>query len=168
MRPFQQDAHLLGTMPGIQEQIAAALVAEIGSDMSVFPSAEHLSAWAGLCSGNNQTAGKRNSGKTAKGNRWLRRSLCQAARSASHAKQTYLSARFRRLAARRGKTRATVAVAHTILVIAYHVLNNLLPCRELGPDHFDRLQLERIKRALVRRLQSLGYQVQIQPAVNAA
>jgi transposase len=168
MRPFQAEVDLLKTIPGVKDQVAAALVAEVGVDMSQFPTELHLSAWAGMCPGNNESAGKRKSGHTAKGNRWLRRALSQAAWAASHTKNTYLSAQYRRLAGRRGKKRAIVAVGHTILVIAYHMLNRRQPYQELGGDFFDRFRPEHLKRALVRRLEKLGYEVELRPREDAA
>ncbi len=161
MRPFEAEVQRLATIPGVQEQVARALVAEIGTDMAPFPSAMHLTSWAGLCPGNNESAGKRKSGRTTKGSRWLRRCLSQAAWAASHTKDTYLSAQFRQIARRRGKKRAIIAVAHSILVIAYHILHNGTSYQDLGADHFDRLRPDRLKRYYVRRLQALGYEVAV-------
>jgi len=167
MRPFTAARTLLMTIPGVKEQASAVIVAEMGVNMSQFPSDQHLASWAGLCSGNNQSAGKRKSGKTPKGDGWLRSALCQAAWAASHTKNTYLSAQFRRIAARRGKKRAIVAVAHTIAVIAYHVLKTGNPYQELGGNYLDTLQPERLKRSLLRRLRNLGYEVAVQPVAAA-
>jgi transposase len=165
MRPFTAARALLMTIPGVKEQTSAVIVAEIGVNMSQFPSAQHLASWAGLCSGNNQSAGKRKSGKTPKGDGWLRCGLCQAAWAASHTKNTYLSAQFRRIAARRGKKRAIVAVAHSIGVIAYQILKTGKPYMELGANYLDSLQPERLKRSLLRRLRNMGYEVNLQPVV---
>ena len=154
----------LRTIPGIQQSAAEAIVAEIGSDMAVFPSAGHLASWAGLCSGNHESAGKRQSGRTTKGNRWLREMLVQCAWAASHTKQTYLSAQFWRIAARRGQKRAAVAVGHTLLVIIYHVLKRHSTYHELGGDYFDRLGQQRLTRGLVNRLERLGHKVTLEPA----
>jgi len=159
---YQEALTLCTTIPGIEEVAAANLIAEIGTNMDQFPSAQHLASWAGICPGNHESAGKRLSGKPHKGNAWLRRSLCQAAWAASHTKATYLSARFRRLAARKGKKRAIVAVAHSILVIVYHVLKTKQPYRELGVDYFDRTRAAQLKRYLVKRLENLGLQVTVQ------
>ena len=144
------------TIPGIAEVAAANLIAEIGVNREQFPSAQHLASWAGLCPGNHQSAGQRLSGTPRKGSAWLRRSLCQAAWAASHAKQSYLAARFRRLAARKGKTRASVAVAHTILLSLYHMLKTKQPDRELGADFLDRRHATQVKRYLLKRLERLG------------
>jgi transposase len=164
MRGYQQALDLCLTIPGIEKVAAANLIAEIGVNMDQFPSAQHLASWSGLCPGNNESAGKRLSGKARNGNVWLRRNLCQAAWAASHTKNTYLSAQFRRLAARKGKKRAIVAVAHTILVIVFHMLKNQQPYRDLGADYFDRRNSEQLRRSLVRRLEGLGLKVTICPA----
>jgi len=158
---YQRAVDLCTTIPGIEVVAAGNLIAEIGVNMDQFPSAQHLASWAGLCPGNNESAGKRLSGKASNGNVWLRRNLCQAAWAASHTKNTYLSAQFRRLAARKGKKRAIVAVGHTILVIVYHMLKNQQPYRDLGSDYFDRRNSEQLKWSLIRRLEGLGLQVSV-------
>jgi len=137
--PFAEAVQRLATIPGIDERAAENILAEIGTDMAQFPSAGHLASWTGMCSGNRESAGKRRSGRTTKGNRWLRATLVQVAWAASHTKNTYLSAQYHRLAGRRGKKRALVAVGHTLLVIVYHVLRDQTTYRELGADYFDRL-----------------------------
>lgn len=167
-RPFQEAIQRLTTIPGIQKRTAENLIAEIGPNMEQFPSAAHLASWAGLCPGNNESAGKRKSGKTPKGNRWLGRCLTEASWAASRTKNTYLAAQYRRLAPRRGKKRAIVAVAHTILIAAYHMLRSSVPFQELGPDYFDRLDPESLTRYLVRRLEKLGHKVTLEPMHNAA
>jgi len=161
MRAYQDVIFLCTTIPGIEEVAAANLIAEIGVDMEQFGSAPQLASWAGMCPGNNESAGKRLSGKARSGCVWLRRSLCQAAWAASHTKNTYLAAQFRRIAARKGKKRAIVAVGHTILVILYHMLKNRQPYRDLGADYFDRRDADQVKRSLMRRLERLGFQVTI-------
>jgi transposase len=165
---YQDAITLCTTIPGIEEVAAANLVAEIGVNMEQFPSAQHLASWAGLCPGNHESAGKRLSGTSRKGNAWLRRSLCQAAWAAAHTKDTYLATRFRRLAARKGKKRAIVAVAHTILVMVYHMLKAKQPYRELGADFVDRRNAEQVKRYLLKRLERLGLQVTVRSAEDTA
>jgi transposase len=158
---------LLCSIPGVSERIAYTILAEIGSEMSRFPTAEHLASWAGVCPGNHESAGKRKSGKTRKGNAWLRRVLVQAAHAAAKTKNTYLSAQYHRLAARRGAKRAALAVAHTILVIIYHVLQDQVCYRELGGNYFDERDQQIVQKRLVRRLERLGYSVELQPVSQA-
>lgn len=160
--PFETAVELLDTIPGVGRQTAEMLVSEIGVDMSRFPSAAHLAAWAGLAPGNYESAGKHLSGKTRKGNQTLRSGLMQSAHVASRSR-TYLSAQYRRIAARRGKKRATMAVAHSILVIAYHVIQRQQPYRELGASYFDQQRPEATTKRLVKRLENMGYQVALQP-----
>lgn len=164
-QPFEDAVSRWDTIPGVDRITACALVAEIGSNMDRFPSAAHAASWAGFCPGNNESAGKRRSGKTRKGSPWLRRILCQTAWAASHTKNTYLAAQYHRLAARRGKKRAIVAVAHSILTIAYHLQQRGESYRDLGADYFERLNAEGLKRYLVRRLERLGHQVSLQPLI---
>ena len=160
--PFEAAIALLDTIPGVARQTAEIIVSEIGIDMSRFPSAAHLAAWAGVAPGNNESAGKRRSGKTRKGNQALGVALNQAAHGAAHTKGTYLSAQYHRLAGRRGKKKAILAVAHSILVIAYHLIKRQEPYRELGGDYFDQRRPEATAKRLVKRLQQLGYEVVIQ------
>jgi transposase len=157
--PCAEAAQRLATIPGIDARAAENTLAEIGTDMAQFPSAGHLASWVGLCPGNHRSAGKRQSGRTTKGNSWLRATLVQVAWAASRTKGTYLAAQYRRLAGRRGKKRALVALGHTILVIIYHVLKDQTTYAELGADYFDRLDTERLTRTLVRRLERLGHKV---------
>jgi transposase len=163
MGPFVEAAERLATIPGVDRRTAETVIAEVGADMGQFPSADHLASWAGMSPGNNESAGKRKSGRTTKGSRWLRQMLTQAAWAASHTKGTYLSSHYRRLAARRGKKRALVALGHTLLVIIYHVLKEGTSYRELGGDFLERLEPDRLTRQLVRRLEKLGHQVTLQP-----
>jgi transposase len=156
------------TIPGIDELTASMLVAEIGANMEQFPNAHHLASWAGLCPGNNESAGKRRSGKIRKGSVWLRRGLCQAAWAASRTKNTYLAALYRRMIARRGKKRTIVAVAHTMLVIAYTLLKRQCAYKDLGADYFDQLDRRGLQRRLVNRLASLGFQVTLTPTLPEA
>lgn len=167
MAPFAQAQERLETIPGVSQRVAETVVAEIGVDMNRFPSDGHLASWAGMCSGNNESAGKRRSGRTTKGDRWLKRILVQAAWAASHTKGTYLAAQYRRLSKRRGRKRALVAVGHTLLVIIYHVLKRGTTYAELGGDFLDRQEPERLTRQLVKRLESLGHKVTLEP-VQAA
>jgi transposase len=161
--PFFQEIQLLDTIPGVNQKIAEAIVAEIGVDMSHFPSGRHLASWAGLCPGNNESAGKRKSGKTRKGDRWLKRYLIEASLAISHTKDTYLSALYHRIARRRGVKKATVAIAHAIIVIAYNIIAKKLPYHEFGADYFDRLNEAYIKHNFIKRLESLGYEVTLKP-----
>jgi transposase len=151
----------LDAVPGIDLNTIQNVVAEIGTDMSQFPSDAHLASWTGICPGNEESAGKRKRSKTTKGNRWLRRALTQAAWAATHTKNSYLGAQYHRLAGRRGKKRALVAVAHTLLVIIYHIIKRRVDYQDLGADYFLRLEPERQKRYLVKRLEQLGYEVQL-------
>jgi transposase len=167
LAPFAEAAQRLQTIPGISQRVAETVVAEIGTNMAQFPTADHLASWAGMCPGNNESAGKRRSGHTTKGNRWLKRVLVQAAWAASHTKGTYLTAQYHRWAKRRGRKRALVALGHTLLVIIYHVLKRGTTYAELGPDFLDRLEPERLTRQLVKRLQSLGHKVTLEPLTAA-
>lgn len=162
LRPFQAEIERLDTIPGINRSIAEVLLAEIGPDMNRFPDAHHLASWAGMCPGHNESGGKRQSGKTRKGNRWLRQALIEAAHGASHTKDTYLSSQYRRLVGRRGKKRALVAVGHSLLVIAYHVLNRQATYVDLGSSYFEQLHRCRLEQNLVQRLQKLGYTVTLE------
>jgi transposase len=168
MPPFTEAAERLKSIPGVEQRTAEGLIAEIGTDMERFPTSGHLASWAGMCPGNNESAGQHRSGRTTKGDRWLRQALRQAAWAASHTKGTYLSAQYHRLAARRGKKRAVVALGHTLLVIAYHVLKDNATSKELGGDSLDRLEPERLTRQLVRRLERLGHRVTLEPRQEAA
>ena len=159
---------LLCTIPGISQRAAEGILAEIGLDMARFPSAGHLASWAGMCPGNSESAGKRLSGKTRKGSSWLRVLLVEAAHAAAHSKNTSLSAQYHRLAARRGKKKAMVAVGHIILVIIYQMLQQQKSYEELGGTYFDERERRDTEKRLVRRLEKLGYQVQLQPASPAA
>lgn len=163
-----QAVALLDTIPGIDRWQAEVILAEIGLDMSRFPTADHLASWAGLAPGNNESAGKRRSGKTRPGNPTLSKTLVLAAHAAARGKNTYLAAQYHRLAARRGKGRAIVAVAHSILVIVYHILKRQEPFRELGGNYFDERKRESVTNRLVRRLEKLGYDVALASKPTAA
>ena len=167
--PFVAEAvPLLETIPGVGEQSAETIIAEIGADMSRFPSAGHLASWAGMCPGNNESAGKRRSGKTNKGSPYLRTALVQMAWAASHSKGTYLAAQFHRLVRRMGQKKALIAVGHSILVIIYHVLSRRVGYQDLGEDYFDRHNTEVQRRRLIRRLESLGLKVTAQEIPQVA
>jgi transposase len=166
--PFQSEVARLCTIPGVDRVTAWGLLAEIGLNMSQFSDAQHLASWAGLCPGSHESAGKRKSGKIRKGSLWLRRCLCQAAWAVSTKKNNYLSALYRRLAARRGSKRATIAIAHNLLVIAYYILREQTCYRDLGPDYFDRLNPEGLRRRLTKRLEGLGFKVTVEPLAEVA
>ena len=163
LAPFVPVLERLQTIPGMGQRTAEVLLAEVGTDVRPFPTAAHLASWAGVCPGNNESAGKRRSGKTRKGSRWLREALLQAAWAASRSKDSYLSSHFRRLSARRGAKRAAVAVSHTLLVMVYHVLSQGTEYKELGADYLDRLAPERLTRQLVKRQERLGHKVTLEP-----
>ena len=167
LAPFAEAITLLVTIPGVSAVAAGALVAEIGEDMTRFPSAHHLASWAGVCPGNKQSGGKRLSGKTTKGNVWLRGVLGEVAWAAARTKATYFHAQYQRIARRRGKQRAIVAVAHSLLTVIYCMLWDRAPDRELGAGHFDALDTVRIERHHVHRLEQLGYTVVLQPKAAA-
>jgi transposase len=158
---------LLDTIPGVNRRIAEVMLAEMGLDMSQFPTAAHLASWAGLSPGNHQSGGKRYSGRTTKGNKSLASIMVQAAWPAVRTKGTFLKARYHRLAARRGKKRAIVAIAHSILVSAWHMLTYQQPYQELGSDYFDERKKESKVSYLVRRLEKLtggSVSIELQPA----
>ena len=167
LRPLQARLAQLATIPGVGPRTAELLLAEIGTDMTRFPTAAHLASWAGVCPGNTESAGKRLSGRTRKGNPWLRTGLVEAAQAAARTKGTYLAAQYRRLAARRGTRKAAVAVAHSILVIVYHLLRDGTVFTDLGADFYDQRHRERVERRLVRRLEALGHRVTLTPATAA-
>lgn len=159
---------LWDTIPGVNRRVGAVLAAELGVRTEQFPDAPHAASWVGLCPGNHESAGKQHSGKTRKGNCWLRTALVEAAWAAARSKDTYLSALYARLVPRKGSRRALVAVAHSILVSAYQMLKTGQPYRELGADYFARLRPERTVRRLVNRLSGLGYKVELSPSDGTA
>ena len=164
MSELQPDIAELCRMPGIGQRSAEVILAEIGADMSRFPSEAHLSSWAGVCPGNHKSAGKRYHGRTRNGNKTLKSMLVQCAKSASRSKSSYFSAQYQRIAARRGKNRAAMAVAHSMLVAIYHILKDKVPFRDLGPDYFDAFHREHKIRSYLKRLQALGWDPDISPA----
>jgi transposase len=162
--PFEHALELLQTIPGIKAVAANAILAEVGPDMSRFPSPGHLASWAGLCPSNKQSAGKRLKAPVNRGNVWLRGIMGEVAWAAVKKRDTYFHAQFHRIARRRGREKAVVAVAHSVLVVIYHVLRTGHPYTELGLDYFDQLDTARIERHHVRRLEQLGYTVTLSPA----
>jgi transposase len=168
LRPFEQEITLLDGIPGVARRGAEALLAEIGTDMSRFPTANHLGSWSGMCPGNYESAGKRHKGKTRRGSPWLRATLSEAAWGASHSKGTYLSAQYHRLSARRGRKRAIVAVGHSILTAAYYILLRHQPYIELGHNYYDERDRIATQNRLTRRLEQLGYKVTLEPVKEAA
>jgi transposase len=155
--PFERQIELLATAPGVRRRTAEVLVAELGVDMSRFPNAAHLASWAKICPNNRESAGKRMSAHTGRGNNWLKTALLEAAWAASRTRNTYLSALYRRVARHSGRKRAAVAVAHSLLVAVFHMLRDNLPYSDLGPDHFDHLNTQRLVRYYLRRLEQLGH-----------
>lgn len=164
LEPFRAQFERLLTIPGVRETAAASIIAEIGVDMSRFPSAAHLVSWAGLCPRMDESAGKRHSTRVRKGAPWLKPVLVQCAWGAARTKRTYTQAQFVRLKARRGPMKAVVAVAATILNAAYYILKDEVSYRELGPDHFVERERPRLAQRLARRIRELGYEVTIRPA----
>jgi transposase len=165
---WQKAAQLIDEIIGISEEAAQGILAEIGIEMEQFPSAQHLASWAGICPGNHESAGKRLSGKARKGNPWLRRLLVQAAYAAGRSKNTYLAAQYHRLASRRGAKKAALAVAHSILVIIYHILRDQRTYQDLGSNYFDERDRQAVQKRLVKRLERMGYQVELQPMSQAS
>ncbi|HEX2173786.1 MAG TPA: transposase [Dehalococcoidia bacterium] len=164
VRPCEDAIEQLQTIPGVGQRVAEVIVTEVGADLSRFPTAGHLASWAGLCPGHDESAGKRRSGRTHRGNRSLRTTLVEAAHAAAHTKATYRATQFHRLAARRGQKRAAVAVAPSILVIAYHLLTRGTTYQDRGANYFDERDRRAVERRAVRRLEALGYKVTLDPA----
>jgi transposase len=170
LRPFltSEQYRQLDAIPGVNRRTIENVIAEIGSDMSRFPDDRHLASWAGLCPGNEESAGKRKRARTKPGNRWLRRAFAEAGWAAAHSKNNYLSAQYRRLVSRCGKKRALLAVGHSMLIIIYHMLKQGIDYRDLGPDYFDKLKGRGLERYLVKRLEGLGFEVNLKPRPEAA
>jgi transposase len=159
LRPFAAELDRLDTIPGIDRRTAAVLAAEMGLVMAQFPSAGHLASWAGVAPGNNESAGKQTGGKPPKGNKWIRRALIEAGNGAARTKNCYLGAQYRRLKARHGHQKAIVAVGHSILTIAYHLLSRQTTDTDLGPTYLDERRRARAQQRAVDQLQALGYEV---------
>jgi transposase len=166
--PFAAQLAQLDTIPGVAQRTAEQLLAELGPDMRRFPTDGDAASWAGLCPGHNESAGKRRSGKRRKGNRWLRAALLECARAAILQRGTYAAAQYHHLVRRRGDKKAIVAVAHSLLLAAYHILRDRVPYRDLGAHHFDRLHQQRLMHYHRRRLVELGYEVTLHPREVAA
>jgi len=164
MRPFEAAIEALDGIPGISRINAEQILCETGIDMSRFPTHRHFASWAALCPGSNESAGKRKSGKTRKGNMALKAALTQAAISASRTKGTYFNAMYHRLAARRGKNKAIVATAHAILVTIYHMLKDGTSYQDLGFNHYDKINHQATVKRSIKRLENMGYKVTIEPA----
>ena len=163
IRPFEKSPEAIMQIPGFDRRAAEVVIAEIGCETERFPTAHHPASRVGVCPGNNESAGKKKSGKTTKGNRWLRATLSQAAWAASCKKDSYFRAQYRRLAGRRGRKRALIAVAHSLLTVICHVLKNKTPYSDLGADYFDKLNANRLIRYHRKRLQDLGFEVTLNP-----
>lgn len=168
LRPFAPQLELLRTIPGVGPRTAEVIVAEVGIDMSPFPTAAHLVSWAALCPGNRESAGKRRSGKTRKGNRWLRAALIEASWGAAKKRDTYLAALFQRIMRRRGAKKAAVAVAHSMLQAVWYMLRHHVAYRDLGPTHHDQLHTRRLTHHYLRRLEELGVRVTVHPQNSEA
>lgn len=163
LHPYKEQRILLDEIPGVDSTLAAVIIAELGIDMSVFQSVSQLASWAGVCPGNNESAGKRKSSRVPKGNVYLKTALVEAAHAAARSKGTYLRDKFHRLKARRGYNRAAVAIAHKILVSIYHMLSQNVSYNDLGDLYLDKLNKHHLTRNLVRRLERLGYSVTVTP-----
>lgn len=168
LRPFQPQVDALDTIPGVDQRSAQDVIAEVGVDMTVFPSHRHLSSWSGVSPGSNESGGKRKSGKTKQGNKWLRACLVQLAHAAGRTTNTYLGTRYRKLTKRKGGKRAAVAIAHDILDAVYFILRDAVEYQELGANYFDQLQHDQLVKFHTKRLRDLGVEVQTEPVAVAA
>jgi transposase len=164
LAPFAELLARLDGIPGVGQRVAEVIASEVGTDVAAFPSADDLASWGGFCPGNRQSAGRRGSGRTRKGNKWLRAALVEAAQAAGHSQTTYLGAQYRRLRGRRGSKRAAVAVAHSIVVSAWHMIDAGTTYDDLGGQYFDERAQEAVERQCLRRLERLGNTVTIQRA----
>jgi transposase len=168
MRPFEEELARLDTIPGVGRRTAEIIIAEIGLDMTRFATSGHLASWAGMCPGNNESAGKRKGGRTRKGSIWLKRALTEAARAAARRRSCYLAAQYRRLVVRRGAKKAAIAVGHSILVIAYNLLKKGEAYRDHDPARYDERRRKHIFQRAMQQLDALGYQVSLTPKEVAA
>jgi transposase len=168
MRPFEAELAAWDSQPGINQRIAEIIIAEVGADLKPFADAQQLGSWAGMCPGNDQSGGKRKHAKTRKGSKWLRRALIEAAHGAARKKNSYYKALYHRLAARRGKQRAAVAVGHSLLVTGYYLITQHKTYQDLGANYFDERDREHVKRRAVKRLEKLGFQVQLTTVTASA
>jgi len=166
--PFAAQRDLLTTIPGVKQRTAEVLIAEIDVDMSAFPTPKHLASWAGVCPGNNESGGKRRSGKTRKGSKWLRATLAEASMAATLTKDSYLAKQYQRLRGRRGPAKAVTAVGHSILTAAWHMLGTGELYHDLGGDYHTRQHPDRATKRLVRQLEALGHHVTLEPRQVAA
>ncbi len=164
LSPFRESVELLKTIPGVSDTVARVIIAEVGLDMGRFPTSGHLISWAGLCPGMNESAGKRLSSRIRHGAPWLKSTLAQAAWGAVRTKGCYLRAQFHRIKSRRGPKKAIIAVAASMLTAVYHILKNHVPYRDLGSEHYDRIDKTKAATRLVKKLKNLGYQVALSPA----
>lgn len=168
LRKNDDEINRLDGTPGINRRVAEVIIAEAGTEMERFPTEHHFASWIGICPGQNESAGKRKSGKTRKGNRSLRAALVEAAHGAIRKKGSYYGAQYRRIAARRGKKKAIIAVAHSLAIAIYRILKSKTCYRELGADFFDKLNPLKVLYRLTKRIENLGYNVQIAPMPQAA
>src|ERR671910_160643 len=170
MTPFSEEVKLLDTIPGVDRRTAEVLIAEIGADMNQFPTHRHLASWAGMCPGNDESAGKRRSGKTRKGSKWLRSALTESAHAAARTKGSYLSAQYGGIRGRRGSKKAAGAEGHSLLGIAYHPLERKMPYEDLGEDYLHNRRCTREARTnrLIRKFERLGHKVVLEPLVQSA
>jgi len=167
IRPFQAAVDRWDQLPGINQRGGQVIVAEVGADLKPFADGAHLASWGGMCPGNQESAGKRQSGKTHKGDKWLRRALVEAAHGAARTKNSYFATLYHRLAGRRGKKRAWVAVGHSLLVTGYTLITRQVDYQDLGANYFDELNKDAVKRRTIKRLEQLGFQVELKPIVAA-
>ena len=165
MQKYADEITKLDEIPGIGKRSAENILAETGVDMSRFPTAAHFASWVGLCPGNNQSAGKRKSGKTNKGNRYLKTTLIQAAKAAVKNKESFFYAQYQRIVVRRGANRATVAVAHSMLIAIYHMLKNNTSFKDLGKDYYTQFNKELKARYYMKKLQELGVPLPVSTAI---